>query len=240
MCFSVQVDIDLKRLAYRFDAVINQKAFDNYKQLENEDSNKYKYVYPEDQRVFSKVWTPIICEVRGVREIRPMRYQLLPHFCTEEKYTRIDEKTGKSMEIKNTFNARLDSLTSAQAWKKPFMQLHAMLPIKKFYEWVPKDGHKAMISFYPDSEESFDDYILTPCLYDNWFSPDKSKIIQSFAIITDEPRDEVRAMGHDRTPINLDEKHLSSWLNPAQTNQAEILNILQNPVHPKYGHKWLT
>jgi putative SOS response-associated peptidase YedK len=236
MCFSIQVDTDLKRLSQRFDAVINETAFEHYRKLENQDSQKYKYVYPEDQRVFSKVWTPIICEVRGVREIRPMRYQLLPHFCEEEIYTRMDEKTGKKVEVKNTFNARLDSLSTARAWQKPFMRFHAMLPVKKFYEWVPKGNFKGLISFYPENE----DYMLIPCLYDNWYSQDKSKIIQSFAIITDEPRPEVLAMGHDRTPISLDEDKLDEWLRPHLSDQATIYQILQSPIHSSYKYQWLS
>jgi putative SOS response-associated peptidase YedK len=235
MCFSVQVDIDLKKLAYRFDATINEAAFEHFKKLENEDSNKYKYVYPEDQRVFAKVWAPIICEVRGERQIRPMRYQLLPSFCKEERYMRTDE-SGKEMEVKNTFNARLDSLQTAKAWQKPFTRLHAMLPVKKFYEWVPRNGHKAMISFAPQDEE----YMLVPCLYDNWYSEDKSKIIQSFAIITDEPRPEVLEMGHDRTPINLNELNLGKWLSPQNNDIQSMMTILKSPHHPQYLPNWVS
>ena len=234
MCFSVQVDIDLKRLAYRFDAQINEKSFDHFKRMEQQDANKYKYVYPEDQRIFSKVWAPIICDVRGQREIRPMRYQLLPHFCESDKYMRTDEKNGKQVEIKNTFNARLDSLTSARAWQKPFMRFHAMLPVKKFYEWVPRNGHKALIEFYPENE----DYMLVPCIYDNWYSADKSEIIQSFAIITDDPRPEIEQMGHDRTPISLNEQRLDNWLKPANSEMSDIMEILKSPSHAHYAHKW--
>lgn len=234
MCFSVQVDIDLKQLANRFDAKVNEKSFSHFHNMEKLHPNKYKFAYQEDQRIFSKVWAPIICDVRGQREIRPMRYQLLPHFCEQDRYLRTDERTGKQVEIKNTFNARLDRLEKARAWQKPFMRLHAMLPVKKFYEWVPRNGHKAMIEFYPEGQ----DYMLVPCLYDNWYSQDKSEIIQSFAIITDDPREEIAQMGHDRTPINLDEQRLSQWLNPQAQQQQDIYDILKNPKHPPYGHKW--
>lgn len=235
MCFSVQVEIDLKKLAYRFDAKVNEKSFSNFHKLELENANKYKYAYPEDQRIFSKVWAPIICSVNGERQIRPMRYQLLPSFCPNELYTRIDSKTGKEQEVKNTFNARLDSLETARAWQKPFMRFHAMLPIKKFYEWVPKDGYKALVSFTPENSE----YLLAPCLYDNWYSNDKQKIVQSFAIITDEPRPEVLAMGHDRTPIALNEEHLDIWLSPDKSNKFEILNLLKNPKHDQYSGSYI-
>jgi putative SOS response-associated peptidase YedK len=234
MCFSVQVDTDLKKLANRFDAKINEKSFDHFSRMEKMDPNKYKYVYEEDKRIFSKVWAPIICNVRGQREIRPMRYQLLPHFCPTDKYMRTDENTGKQIEIKNTFNARLDSLMKARAWQKPFMRFHAMLPVKKFYEWVPRNGHKALIEFFPEEQE----YMLVPCLYDNWYSEDKTEIIQSFAIITDDPRPEIEQMGHDRTPISLNEENLQKWLNPTQSDLEDVINVLKSPNHAQYGHKW--
>ena len=236
MCFSVQVELDLKKLSHRFDAQINEKAFENFKRLESLDQNKYKYAYPEDQRIFSKIWTPIICSVEGQRQIRPMRYQLLPSFCQKEIYTRIDPQTGKEQEIKNTFNARLDSLEKRKAWLKPFGRFHAVLPIKKFYEWVPKRGHKAMISFFPEHEE----FLLAPCLYDNWYSEDKQRIVQSFAIITDEPRKEILEMGHDRTPIALDEKNLDLWLNPYGQAKQDIYQTLYSPKHNHYNYEWMT
>lgn len=234
MCFSVKVEIDLKKLSHRFDAQINEKSFEHFQRMEKINSTKYKYVYEEDRRIFSKVWAPVICNVRGQRQIRPMRYQLLPSFCKEDKYLRVDQKTGKKVEIKNTFNARLDSLSQAKAWQKPFMNFHAMLPVKSFFEWVPRNGHKALIEFYPEDEQ----YMLIPCLYDNWYSEDKTEIIQSFAIITDEPAPEVLDMGHDRTPICLDEEKLENWLNPAKHNKDEIINILKTPKHSKYANKW--
>ncbi len=235
MCFSVKVDKDLKNLSQRFDAVVNEKAFDNLKALENSDPGKYKYVFDEDDRIFSKIWAPVICMVKGERQIRPMRYQLLPHFCEDEIYKRVNPETKREVEVKNTFNARIDSLETAHAWKKPFMNFHAVLPIKQFYEWVPKNGHKSMISFKPQNN----DYLLAPCLYDNWFSSDKSKIIQSFAIITDDPRPEVLEMGHDRTPISLDERSLDQWLNPQNHDKDTIYSILKNPKHDHYEYNWM-
>ena len=234
MCFSVQVEKDLKNLSRRFDSVVNEKAFENLKALDHNEPGKYKYVFDEDDRIYTKIWAPIICMVKGERQIRPMRYQLLPHFCKEEVYKRVNPDTNREVEVKNTFNARLDSLESANAWKKPFMNFHALLPIKRFFEWVPKNGHKSIVSFKPQN----DDFLLAPCLYDNWFSGDKSKIIQSFAIITDDPRPEVLEMGHDRTPISIAESNIDKWLSPQDHDKESIYSVLKTPKHDHYEHHW--
>jgi putative SOS response-associated peptidase YedK len=223
MCFSVQVEQDLKTLAIRFNAEVNEKAFENLKMLENNEPGQYRYVFDEDHRIYKEIWAPVICMVKGKREIRPMRYSLLPHFNKEEAKGRV------------LVHAELSDLESVKEWAKPFMNFHAMLPIKKFYEWVPKNGHKSIISFYPENDE----YMLVPCIYDNWFSADKKKIIQSFALITDKPRSEIKELGHDKGPIVLDETLVNNWLSPQNYDRAAIYAILNNPKHDSYSHTWM-
>ena len=234
MCFSVEVETDLKKITKMFHAKVNNKAFEHFYQLQEEDPLKYKYVYSEDNRVYAKIWAPVICKVRGKLEIRPMRYQLLPHFSPSEKYTRINPKTGREVEIKGTYNARLESLTNARAWIKPFLRQHAILPVKQFYEWVEVQDKKKLISFHPQNEE----YILAPCLYDTWYSHDKKKIIQSFAIITTTPAPEVLKMGHDRNPINIRQKSINTWLSPEEHTIDEIISLLKLPKESYYDYRW--
>jgi putative SOS response-associated peptidase YedK len=235
MCFSVEVETDLKKLSKSFDAQINSTAFDYYHQLQKKRPSQYKYVYPDDHRIYAKTWAPIICKVRGKREIRPMRYQLLPYFSPTQKYTRKNPKTGRDVEIKGTYNARLESLMQAKAWERPFLRQHGVIAIKQFFEWVEKDQQKKLISFNPQNET----YLLAPCLYDTWYSKDKKIIIQSFAIITTTPAPEVQAMGHDRTPVNLRPENLNAWLSPEKHSKNEILSILNNPQESYYEHHWV-
>jgi putative SOS response-associated peptidase YedK len=223
MSFSVQIEQDLKTLAYRFDAEVNEKAFDNLKMLERNEPDRYRYVFDEDHRVYKEIWAPVICLVKDKREIRPMRYSLLPHFENED--------------IKNKVlvTAELSKLESEKEWSKPFMNFHAFLPIKKFFEWAPKNGHKSMISFHPQN----DDYILVPCIYDNWFSQDKKKIIQSFAMITDESMKGIKEFGQNNSPISLDESKLNNWLSPQNHSKNSIYEILKSPKHDQYEHNWM-
>lgn len=235
MCFSVEVETDLQKLSNIFAAQINQKAFEHFHHLQKEHPSQYKYAYPEDHRIYAKTWAPVICKVRGKLEIRPMRYQLLPYFSPTEKYTRKNPKTGRKVEIKGTYNARLESLMQARAWERPFLRQHAIVAIKQFFEWVEKDHQKKLISFNPRGES----YLFAPCLYDTWYSPDKDKIIQSFAIITTTPAPEVLEMGHDRTPVNLKPENLKAWLSPEEHSKEEIMSILNHPRESYYQYHWV-
>lgn len=231
MCFSVQVDIDLKKLSQLYKAQINAKAFDYLKNAALTDPKGHKYVQ-DDGRVFTKIWSPVIIFHKGQREIRPMRYQLLPHFCEDNKYTRVNPKTARKVEIKNTYNARMESLLTGKAWQKPFGNYHAILPTLSFYEWVEGESGKEIFKFTPKTNE----HMNIACLYDNWFGP-KDEIIQSFAIITRDPEPEVLEAGHDRTPVNLERENIDKWLITDKRAPAEFLELLNNPHRPFYEHQ---
>lgn len=228
MCFSVQAEIDLKKMSQLYKAQINEKAFDHFKSFAQKDPKNYKFV-EEDGRIFTKIWAPLIIHHKGKREIRPMRYQLLPHFCETNKYTRINPKTNRSVEIKNTYNARMESLLSGKAWQKPFTNYHAILPTISFYEWVESEGNKLVLEFKPKTKE----HMNIACLYDNWFGED-GEIIQSFAIVTRNPEPEVLEAGHDRTPVNLSHEDLDKWLITENKQPNQFLELLDNPHRPFY------
>lgn len=234
MCFSVDVETNLEKISKIFNATKNKDAYEYFEHLKMNEPKKYKYPNEQDPRIFTKTWAPLICKVRGKLEIRPMRYQLLPSFCKNERYTRINPQTGREQEIKNTFNARLDALTNAKAWQKPFMRQHAIIVIKRFYEWVERENKKVLVAFTPQSE-----YHIAPCLYDTWYSEDKKLILQSFAIITTDPNPEVQAVGHDRTPINLQKKFIDQWLSPELYERDTILKSLTFTNNEKYNYEFI-
>lgn len=234
MCFSVMIEQDLSKLQKLYQAEINEQAFEYF--YERTQSHPDTYKLPQEEgRVYAKSWAPIITFTRGRREIRPMRYQLLPSFCPEPKYTRINPKTGRDVEIKSTYNARLDSLQKAKAWQKPFMKFHGIVPVTSFYEWVDKEGVAAQIEFKDPKQP----HLNIPCLYDNWYSSDRSLILQTFAIITTDPTPEVLAFGHDRCPVNLNSDQLSDWLDPSSQTMDDIYRLLQQPVRNQFEGEFL-
>lgn len=234
MCFSVMIERDLSKLAKLYQAEINEPAFEYFYERTQSHPDIYK-MPPEDGRVYAKSWAPVLTFVRGKREIRPMRYQLLPSFCEGLKYTRTNPKTGNEVEIKSTYNARLDSLMKAKAWQKPFMNFHGIVPVTSFFEWVDYQGKATQIEFTDQEQE----ILHIPCLYDNWYSQDKSLVIQSFAIITTDPTKEVLEKGHDRSPINLNIDQLQSWLDPKSQDKELILDILKEPLNNKFDGSYL-
>jgi len=240
MCFSVQVDRDLKKLAKMFHIENTQNTQHEFEQLKEISQNlgpehlkvqlglkrkpqKDFIKGPDkDNRIFPGYFAPVILQENNQATLKYMRYRIRPNNSKEEIPTKF-----------NVFNARLDSLQTRKTWSPLFGKQHGLLPFKAFYEWVERDGKKKLIQFYPEKR----DLMWAPCLWDKWESPDKSFSFYSFAIITDDPPNEIVVEGHDRCPIFLQEDQIKNWLNPVKYSTSKLFEILKSKEDVLYGHQ---
>lgn len=220
MCFSIQVEHRLGRIAEIFEALNSKKDFENYSHMKALYPQEYRG--PEEGRIYPHYWTPVITNFKGYRIIQPMRYRVRPHDSEKEVPSKY-----------NLFNARFDSLTTRQTWKPLLGHKQCLVPMSAFYEWVVHEGEKKQIQFFPESGE----LRAAAGLYDEWVSPDGKKFIKSFAIITNDPPPEVEEMGHDRCPIFLNTDQYDSWLQ--SSSAEESLSLLKNTGQLHYEHKFL-
>ena len=224
MCFSVEVDKDIKKIAKRFNSEIAIGEFHYLKDLQTLHNNK-KFKTPEaDGIIYPNYFAPVIRFSQEKRRIHPMRYRVRPN--------------GSKSEIPskyNVFNARIDSLEKRDTWKNIFMRQHGLFPFKRFYEHVPKGNKTGLISFYP---KGFD-IMWAPCLWDYWESEDKKTKFYSFALITKEAPQEIEEMGHDRCPIFLEEDLIDIWLEPHKHNKKDIYDALRHIHKPVYQYSWV-
>jgi putative SOS response-associated peptidase YedK len=217
MCFSIQIDKDLKKLAANFHAQIAKEEFLRLQDLLAKNPHLNFKTPNEDGKVFPNYFAPIIIAQQESKIIVPMRYRIRPNNSRDE------------IPIKfNVFNARLDSLEIRNTWKPLFTRKHGLVPYKRFYEWVEDEkGKKKLISFFPDNNGM----MLSPCLFDYWIDPALNISFFSFAIITTEPPKEILDMGHDRCPILLREENINEWLNIKDKNRAYELLREQRSEH---------
>jgi hypothetical protein len=76
---------------------------------------------------------------------------------------------------------------------------------------------------------------LVPCIWDQWPTRD-NPTLTSFALITDDPPQEIAETGHNRCPIFLKEKNIDSWLKPEGLSSEELFRILKDRERPFYKH----
>jgi putative SOS response-associated peptidase YedK len=194
---------------------------DGMKTLENK---------PDDVVVHPMNYGPVIVQTDKGRLLTAMRY----HCRLAGKAAYIDRQ------LPGLYNARK---TSLQEWWAPvFGVKHALLVITGFRENVKRhdmerrelkpgeEPENVVLQFNPRDRQ----YMLIPCVWDRW--EQGQDVLQSFALITDEPPAEVAAAGHDRCPINLTREAAEAWLQPQGRSAAELFAVLEQRRRPFYEH----
>jgi putative SOS response-associated peptidase YedK len=225
MCFSVEIERDLKKLSLIFGATLDQEAFHTLHHFSQTNPKMFK-VPGKDNRIFPNIFSPVLISKEGTRSIRPMRYRVRPAGSTSEVPSKY-----------NLYNARLDGLQKRKTWKTLMGRQHCLFPFKKFFEWVKggPSGKKRLVTFFPQGK----DIMWVPGLYDKWVSEDKTLSFESFALITDDPPHEILEQGHDRAPLFLKEEKIDEWLNfPSQRGQQSVQRILSYREEVIYGHRY--
>lgn len=187
---------------------------------------------PSDNRIFAMTWSPVLIHQNGQRLIVPMRYHLRPFGMPET----FDQK------YPGCYNARKDSLTGF--WKRQFGTHHALILMTDFFENVKKHDFESRKLKKGEKEENIilqfspknTSEMLVPCIWDSWKGKG-GEVLNSFALITDEPPKEVLEAGHNRCPIVIQDEDIEKWLKPKGVVQEELFSILSNKIRPKYIHE---
>ncbi|MBN8537955.1 MAG: SOS response-associated peptidase family protein [Deltaproteobacteria bacterium] len=190
-----------------------------------------------ESRIYPFNYISVLClDDGGNKVIRPMRYHMRPHNENES----FDETHG------GCYNARFDSLTKVRFWNDSLLKRRGLMVLKKFYENVPiekypnrknlpaeiQNQNNIVICFEPKGIEN----MFIPVIWDCWEKSGQPQLY-SAALITDEPAPEIRATGHDRTPIFIKEIAVDNWLK-AQGTAKEIKDIfLSDREKPYYDHE---
>src|ERR1035437_3556540 len=181
-----------------------------------------------DSRIYPGYFAPVLIVENGKRVIRPMRYQCRP----AGKPAIYDTK------YPGTYNARRDNLEGF--WKNQFGYTHGLMVVNAFYEHVSRtaktetgeETQSVILEFKPRPVQD----MLVACLWSHW-TADNGESLYSFAAITDEPPEEIAAVGHDRCIIPIKPKNIDTWLNPDPRNLAVLYSILDDKERPYYEHR---
>lgn len=172
-----------------------------------------------DSRIYPMGFAPLVVQDGARRVVRLARYHCRP--------------AGQAADIDRRFpglyNARRDNL--GKFWRGQFGHTHGVMLVHSFFENVERNGRNEVLQFVPRPAMP----MFVACLYSHWSGPDETLL--SFAAITDEPPDEVRAAGHDRMIVNLRPENLDRWLTPQGRPEAEIQQILGERQQPFYEHR---
>ena len=185
---------------------------------------------PDDVVVHAMNYGPIITNTGQGRILTAMRY----HCRLAGKPATVDRQ------LPGLYNARK---TSLQDWWAPvFGVKHGLIVLTGFRENVKRHDmeHRELkpgeapenivLQFNPRDHRD----MLVPCLWDRW--EQGGVVLNSFALITDDPPSEIAAAGHNRCPINLTKEGAEQWLAPKGRTSTQLLEVLEQRQTPYYEH----
>lgn len=186
-----------------------------------------------DSRIYPFMYAPLVMVNEGELVVQPFRYHMRPR----------GEHPGFDRRIPGHYNARRDSLPEKKWWKAVFGRNHGIMEIKAFFENVPlhrfehrelRDGEEesnVVLRFDPQGL----DRMIVPAVFDR--NEEDKFVLDSFALITDEPNPEVQATGHDRTPIIMREIYLDLWLRGSERTLGDFEQVFENKQPNYFEHK---
>lgn len=261
MCYSALVERDLNALKQLFGATFSQDQFDRYNQRHAMDPKRFPEQRP---RIFPGSYAPIITVANGQRVIDFMRYGAYPPSSVKNPsaYTtfnaRRDNLTSSFwseafrkqhgfvvlkgffewVAVKDLLKAGVVTLDFVIAeFKRQSEERAENLKAKgKQYKPTPtelKDPRfrQIVIEFKPVDQTM----MLVPVICSTSQLPNFGED-RGFAIITDDPPDEVSAAGHDRCPIVLSLEQVPLWLDCTQKSASDFDKLLSTKTLPHFTH----
>ncbi|HSZ99817.1 MAG TPA: SOS response-associated peptidase [Streptosporangiaceae bacterium] len=149
------------------------------------------------------------------RELRVVRWGLVPFWAK-------DVKIGSRM-----INARAETVAEKPAFRRAFAKRRCLLPADGYYEWQSLPGVPKQPMYISRADGRS---LAFAGLYELWRDPsvdrgDEDAWLWTATIITTSATDEL-GMIHDRMPMIIDPAGWADWLDPANSDVADVRALL--------------
>ena len=160
----------------------------------------------------------VVVESGGVRRLDAFRWGLVPFWAK-------DPSTGYKM-----INARAESVTDKNAYKRAFQKRRCIIPADGFFEWKKIPGQKAKQPYFIHRADG--EPMAFAGLWEVWRPAEDedrtSEPLRTCTIITGEPNEKVADI-HDRMPVMLPPSAWAEWLDP-ENDDTEALGKFLVPA----------
>ena len=158
---------------------------------------------------------PVVRQRDSSRLLELLYWGLIPHWAKDRDIAR------------NTFNARLETLTQKPSFRDPFKSKRCLVTASGFYEWQKHGEHKQPFYIHRLDREP----LAFAGLWDRWQDKASGELIESCAIVT------TVAVGpmtdiHQRMPAILEPEFFDVWLDP-QYKETHVLRDLLVSTAPE-------
>lgn len=157
--------------------------------------------------------SPIVVAGDGVRQIREMRWGLVPFWA----------KDVKSASKYSLINARSEEVFEKRSYQVAILKRRCILPLSGFFEWKrPDDAPKVPYAIYLKDEP----IMSVAAIWERWESPDDGEVIESFSLMTTGSNFFMEKI-HDRMPVILPKSKEDDWLDPENVKEKNIAPLLR-------------
>ncbi|WP_091044900.1 SOS response-associated peptidase [Glycomyces sambucus] len=141
---------------------------------------------------------------REERVVELARWGLVPPWAS-------DPAIGSRM-----FNARIETVATSRAYKRPFATRRALVPADGWYEWrkLPGGGKQPYFFTRPGG-------VVFAGLWDTWKDGDLTLL--TFTVLTCPTMGEAMETIHDRMPYVLPPERYAAWLGEEDAAEGELL-----------------
>jgi putative SOS response-associated peptidase YedK len=155
----------------------------------------------------------VVLESGETRRVETMRWGLVPFWAK-------DLSIGAKM-----INARAETLTTKNAFKRALAKRRCIIPADGFYEWKKVPGQKTKQPMYIHRADG--DRFAFAGLWEIWRDPDKpdDEPLHTCTVITGAANDAVAPV-HDRMPVMLPPERWGTWLDPEVRDLALVSKLL--------------
>ena len=165
--------------------------------------------------IFPRYTAPVLILRKGVRQIVPMNFGLIPHF----------EKNAKPKMVFH--NARSETVKEKPSFKKPYIEARCLVPLQSFFEHI-----NGIVRFFPKEELGS---LAAAGIWSLWRHPESGVVSANFSVITRDPPDYILKTGHDRCPLFLKRESFNDWLNPELKDPLKLdLVLLSGRDEPEW------
>lgn len=157
---------------------------------------------------------PVVLERDGQRQLKMMRWGLLPFWAKEPGLA------GKLI------NARVETLEEKASFKYALKERRCIIPADGYYEWQNKKADKQPVHITMPSRQLF----AFAGLWEQWRDND-GKVILSYTIITTAPVSSLASI-HKRMPLILKPEQEDYWLQGWNGKNDALARLFLNKLKP--------
>lgn len=193
---------------------------------------RYAAPSPEEFQAFIKEWLgqdiatqynvapteqpPVIHSQENRHIGRAMRWGLIPHWA----------QSPEDADRYSLINARAETIHEKRSYKNTFRQRRCLVPALGFFEWQEQGKGPKQPYYIKDPDDGL---LFFAGIWNAWQPKEQpdAEPVYSYCIIVGNPSPAVEVL-HDRMALALPTNVHGQWLDPEQTDPAELQQLLQD------------